>query len=325
MDAQFANLFPPLMFGLENLLRNPDTSPMRSFYSLLTATGALCLSILPVHAQTPTAPNADVWKMELKRAEDETRSVRIEIGNLYRRKLADLRAGFQKAADLENALTVREQEKHLEESAVPLEAKDVVGAPRSLREAQLELLTRQRDLLGAVLQKALPRLVEAKRALTVAGKLDEASEVLNAIGSLYDTLLGAPEKTANGTAVLAEDLYMAYQAARKRADQVYKGRTLALRGRALGIRPDPRDSTAVVLVVYAEVEGGFIDCAFGGNLRVREERQGQNVTFVVSHGPADANPLRFQKGSGVEVFGKCEGWDEGVRLVECTGATLWKR
>jgi hypothetical protein len=298
---------------------------MRALFPLLLVLSSLMLGTPPVHAQTSVAPNAELWKGELKRAEDDTRTVRTEIGNLYRRKLAELRAGFQKAADLESALVVREQEKLVEESPIPLDFKDVVGAPRTLREAQIELLTKQRDLLGAVLQKTLPKLVESKRAFTVAGRLDEATEVLNAIGSFYDSLLGPPEKIANGTAVLAEDLYMAYQAARKRADQVFKGRTIALRGRALGIRPDPRDAASSVLVVYAEVEGGFIDCVFKGNFRLREERQGQNVSYVVNQGPTDANTFRFQKGTSIEVFGKCEGWEDGLQLKECTGATLWKR
>lgn len=303
---------------------------MRSFRPSLAAFCAVlfCVPSLSfLAAQTPAvpAPGADLWSVELKRAQDEIRTVRTEFGNQYRRKLAELRAGFQKNADLESALAVREQEKRLEEAEVPLDGKDLVAGPRLLREAQIELLGKQKELLGAVIQKSLPKLVEAKRSLTIGGRLDEASEVLQAIGSLYDGILGPPEKIANGTPVLAEELYLAYQASRKRADQVYKGRQMALRGRAVGIRPDPRDPAAVVLVLYAEVEGGFIDCSFGGNMRLREERQAQGSIFILGRGPSDPAPFRFQKGTGLEVAGKCDGWDEGVRVQECSGCILWKR
>jgi hypothetical protein len=285
---------------------------------------AVCVPVRAL-AQGPNASGSEAWSADLKRAEEEIRTVRAEYGNQYRRKLTELRAGFQKAADLEGALAVRELEKKLEDAAVPLDAKDVVQAPRSVREAQLELLGKQRDVLGAILQKALPKLVEAKRTLTVAGRLDEASEVLNSIQGLYDGVSGPADKVANGTVVLAEELYLAYQASRKRADQVYRGRPIALRGRALGIRPDPRDPAAMVLVVFAEVEGGFVDCAFGGSMRLREERQGQASLFVLGRGPSDPSPFRFQKGTAIEVLGKCEGWDDGLRLQECSGCNLWKR
>jgi hypothetical protein len=257
--------------------------------------------------------------------EEEIRTVRTEYGNQYRRKLAELRLGFQKAADLENALLVRELEARVESDAVPLDRGALVAAPRLVREAQLELLSKQGEVLGAIVQKGLPKLVESKRSLTVAGRLDEASDVLVAIQGLYEGVLGPAEKVANGTAVLAEELYMAYQAARKRADQMYKGRQIALRGRALGIRPDPKDPAATVLVLYAEVEGGLVDCAFGGNMRLREERQGQASFFVLSRGPADPAPFRFQKGTNLEVLGKCDGGDDGVRMHECSGCNLWKR
>lgn len=287
------------------------------------STFVLCLS--PVHAQFSASSGADSWGAELKRAEDEIRTVRTEFGNQYRRKLAELRAGFQQAGDLENALLVRDLEKDSESASVPLAGSAVVNSPRTVRDLQLELLAKQRDLLGAIVQKAMPKLVEVKRSLTKAGRLDEASEVLKAIVLLYEGAGVPGEKIANGSAVLAEELYMAYQAARSRADHMYKGRQMALRGRVMGIRPDPRDPSANLLVIFAEVEGGFVDCSFGNNMRLTDEGKGVPSLFVLRRGPADPAPIRLQKGTSVEVLGKCEGWDESVRLQDCSGCNLWKR
>lgn len=298
---------------------------MRFLNPCLIALSAFVLCVPAARAQGTASAGAESWGAELKRAEDEIRTVRTEFGNQYRRKLAELRAGFQQAGDLENALLARDLEKNSETAPVPLQGMDVVAAPRSVRELQLELIGKQRDLLGAIVQKVMPKLVESKRSLTKAGRLDEASEVLAAILRLYEGAAVPVEKIANGGAVLAEELYLAYQAARQRADHIYKGRQIALRGRVLGIRPDPRDSSAMVLVIYPEVEGGFIDCSFGTNMRLQEERQGQATVYALRRGPADPAPFRFQKGASVEVLGKCEGWDEGVRLQDCSGCNLWKR
>jgi hypothetical protein len=101
--------------------------------------------------------------------------------------LAELRGAYQKAADLENALLVRAELQRLtSEGERPLDASNLVEEPRLLKEAQAELLAKQNEMISQIVQTTVPKLVEIKKALTVAGKLDEAVEVRSAILRLQD-------------------------------------------------------------------------------------------------------------------------------------------
>jgi len=282
----------------------------------------LLLVLVPVlgsqrlHAQ---ATSADAVQAEVERCERRIREVRVEIGNRYEKRLGELRAGFQKAADLESALLVRNEERRLgTESDMPLDSRHLLEEPRLLREAQLELLAKQTEMVTQIVQDVVPRLVELKKALTVGGKLDEALEVRNSIQRLQDA--GAPaQRLAGGAQVTADEVAMAYQSAKERADKIYKGVKVSLRGRVAGVRPDAKDPSSNVLVLFGGTDGSLVDCAFQSNeFRVREERSAQNVFYVVAHLNGDVPALRVQRGVVVEIQGRCEGFEGGLRFGNCS-------
>ena len=269
-----------------------------------------------LHAQ---ATSSDAVQAEVERCERRIREVRVEIGNRYEKRLLELRSVFQKAADLESALLVRNEERRLgAEVELPLDSRHLLEEPRLLREAQLELLAKQTEMVTQIVQDVVPRLVEMKKALTVGGKLDEALEVRNSIQRLQDA--GAPaQRLTGGAQVTADEVSMAYQSAKERADKIYKGVKLSLRGRVAGVRPDAKDPSNGVLVLFGGTDGSLVDCAFQSpEFRVREERSAQNVFYVVAHVNGDVPALRVQRGVVVEIQGRCEGFEGGLRFANCS-------
>ena len=172
-------------------------------------------------------------------------------------------------------------------------------------------------MIAQIVLEAVPKLVEMKKSLTVAGKLDEAVEVRSAIQRLQDATSPA-QRLAPGAQVSAEEVYQAYQSSKERADKIYKGVKVLLRGRVAGVRPDPREPGALTLVLFGGVEGALVDCAFpAGEYRVREERQGQGIVYVVAHGNNDSAAMRLPRGAVAEFTGRCDGSDGGLRFSGC--------
>jgi hypothetical protein len=74
-----------------------------------------------------------------------------------------------------------------------------------------------------------------------------------------------------------------------------------------------------VLVLFGGTDGSLVDCAFQSNeFRVREERSAQNVFYVVAHLNGDVPALRVQRGVVVEIQGRCEGFEGGLRFGNCS-------
>ena len=267
--------------------------------------------------QAGNPAGGEAWRQDLTRVERRIQEVRVEVGNRYEKKLGELRAGFQKLGDLENAVVIRDEERRLVGADIALDPQYLVQEPRLLREAQVELLGKQKEMLTQVVQESLPKLLELKKTLTISGRLDEALEVRRSIADLQD-IVSPAEKVENGTLVAAEDLYQTFQSSRPRAEKMYKGRSLMLRGKVAGVRPDPRDPSATVLVVFGGGDGMFIDCAFSGDYRIAEARQGSSVGYSLSKGSNDPNPAKLTRGAVVEISGRCEGWDAGVRFGNCS-------
>lgn len=264
--------------------------------------------------------SVEVLRSEIEKSERQIREVRVEIGNRYEKKLSDLRMVYQKGADLENALAVRAEEQRVEtEPNRPLESRHLVDEPFLLREAQTELLAKQTEMISLIVQSIIPKLVDVKKSLTVAGKLDEAVEIRNTIQHFQEAISPA-QRLANNSSVTAEEVFQAYQSSRERAEKMYRGPRLNIRGKVVGVRPDPKDPSVLTLVLYGGTEGALVDCVFATQeYRVREERLGQNVFFVVARNNAEqgAPVLRAQRGTVVELFGKCEGVDGSVRFGGC--------
>lgn len=259
----------------------------------------------------------DLVKAEVERCQRRLREVRGEMLNRYESELGKLKQRFQKAADLEMSLVVRAEEARLNTER-SLDSANLVEEPRSLRELQDAILQKQGELVAQVVAESVPKLVELKKNLTVAGRLDEAVDVRTAIVELQNS--AAPQqKLSAGTQVAVEEVFQAYQISRERADKTYRGVKLSVVGRVAGVRVDPRDPGSQVLVLYGGGEGALVDCAFGVNEhRVREERVGSNLFFVVSSNNPAVPVLRVQRGGTVEIFGKCEGWDGALRFGGCS-------
>ena len=285
--------------------------------ALIPLLAMILLLSSPVFAQTGSPAVADAWRQDLTKVERRIQEVRVEIGNRYEKKLGELRAGFQKLGDLENAVVIRDEERRLVGADIALDPQYLVHEPRALREAQIELLGKQKEMLTQIVQESLQKLVELKKTLTVSGRLDEALEVRRSIADLQD-IVSPAERVENGTTVAADELFQTFQSSRMRADKMYKGRNLVLRGKVAGVRPDPRDPSVTVLVVYGGGEGMFIDCAFSGDYRISEARQGGSVGYSVSKGANDPAPTKLARGAVIEISGRCEGWDAGVRFGNCS-------
>ncbi|MEI6712971.1 MAG: hypothetical protein WCO60_04420 [Verrucomicrobiota bacterium] len=282
----------------------PSALPIVAIFALSTA----------AYAQIATP---EIVKSELERCQRRLREVRVEMMNRYESELPKLRVKFQKAADLESSLLIRAEEQRMASDRT-LDASNLVDDPRSLRELQDSIIQKQTELIAQVVADSVPKLVELKKGLTVAGRLDEAVEVRAAIMEIQGT--GTPaQRMPSGTQVSVEDVYQAYQTSRERADKMYKGVKVLLSGRVMGVRPDPRDSNNIVLVLFGGSEGALVDCAFAINdYRLREERSGGNVFFVLNSLSANQPPVKIQRGMNVEFMGKCDGWDGAVRFSGCT-------
>lgn len=249
---------------------------------------------------------------ELQKCEGRIASVQREILGRYETLLLELQEGFQKGADLEGALAARGERQRITQEPA-LSERHLLAEPRSLRTLQQQMIAKQQELIATVVQESLPRLIEHQRALTVAGKLDEAVAMRSAIERLQNGYLPLVRPEA-GTVIPAESLLQNYATNRTRADQVYKGQRVTIRGVLGGIRPDAADPTRVAVYVSSTSGGGWVECAFHApEYQVREEKQ-FNATFITFVQRGNATPIRMQKGQTIDVRGICEGWDELVRL-----------
>ena len=257
----------------------------------------------------------EVARAEVERCDRRLREVKIEIVHKYELELGKLRQSYQKSADLEGALVIREEERRVALDQA-LETGHVKAEPRALREIQEGLVQRQGELVTQVVLESLPRLVEAKRQLTIAGRLDEALEVRGVINRLQKQL-GPAQRASDGTAVSAEELAQAYQADRDRADKMYRGVRLLLSGRVWGIRPE---GSSGVLQLSGGSEGSVVECGFSsGEYRWVQETQGATVLVGLQSVGTKALVWKGARGVGMELQGRCEGWgDGGPRLGGCT-------
>lgn len=266
----------------------------------------------PAGAQTSAAGEA-----ELQKSEDRIAAVQRDLLSKYDTALAELQLAFQKAADLESAVAVRNERQRIAQEQV-LAEKNLVVEPRALRNVQAQTMGRIQELVTQVVNDALPKLVELKKSLTVAGRLDEALSVRASIERLQNAHLPVvrPEP---GSIVPAETLLQAYAADRARAEKTYKGQKMVVRGTIGGFRPDPAEGKSYQLFLVGSSSSGRVQCGFASSdYRFREEAGSFGV--VILHIIPSGNPaaaMRIQKGQAFEVRGTCEGVDESVRLGKC--------
>ena len=274
---------------------------------------ALALALSSARA----APVVNLGESEALKCEEKIASVMRDVLGKYEDGLGELQNNLQKSADLEGALTVRTERARLAQEHT-LTERTFVAEPKSLRTLQTQQVSKLQELVAQIVQDALPKLIELKRSLTVAGKLDDAVAVHTAIEKLQNSYVPVARADA-GSVVPAETLLLAYAGDRSRADKTYKGQKLTVRGIVGGYRPDPADAKFYHLYLAGGTGGGFVQCAFSTNeYRFREEKNAFGaVTLVITPKDSDNATVRIQKGQSLDIRGACEGLDEVVRLGRC--------
>ena len=279
----------------------------------------LLLALLRLLLCAPVpAQNAALGEGEAQKCEERIASVRRDVLIRYDDALGELQLAFQKSGDLEGALAVRSERQRVKTEQV-LTEKEFVTEPKALRTLQAQTLAKANELVAALVQETVPKLIELKRQLTVAGRLDEAVSVRSAVERLQNAHLPIARPDA-GTVVTADTLLQTYAADRSRADKMYRGQKITVRGVVGGFRQDPADNKS--FHVYLAGSGnGWVQCAFPvSEYRFREEQQFNNATLVISPKGNEAAAVRLQKGATAEIQGTCDGFEELVRLSKCEPA-----
>ena len=269
---------------------------------------------IALHAATLCGQTPSPGEVEARKCEERIAVVWRDVLGKYDDGLSELQAGFQKAADLEGALAVRTEKRRLAEEGA-LTEKHLVTEPKTLRALQTQTMAKMQELTVQIVSETVPKLLEYKKSLTVAGKLDEALAVRESIEKLQNGYVPVIRADA-GKVVAAETLLGAYAADRGRADKIYKGQRIVVRGVVGGFRADPAD--AKQYLVWLTAGGGWLQCAFAANdFQIREEKQFNSTILVITGKGREPATLRIQKGVAADIRGICDGMDEMVRLVKC--------
>ena len=283
----------------------------------LTALLAVAFALSPaVGAQNPVT-GANLGESEALKCEDKIASIRRDVIGKYEDALGELQNTLQKSADLEGALAVRDERARLAQDHT-LSERNYVAEPKALRTLQTQSVTKMHELVAQIVADTVPKLVELKKSLTIAGKLDEAVAVRTAIEKLQNSHVPVARADA-GSLVPAETLLLAYAGDRSRADKTYKGQKITVHGIVGGYRPDPADAKFYHIYLTGGSSGTWVQCAFSANeYRFREDKNAFGaVTLVITPKDSDNATARLQKGQGLEIRGVCEGLDEVVRLNKC--------
>lgn len=275
---------------------------------------ALLLALAPasLHAQATLSPA----EAEAQKCEDKIASVQRDVLGKYDDAIGELQLTLQKSADLEGALTARTERQRLK-AEQSLSEKDYVTDPKALRALQVQTVAKLRELISTLVQESLPRLIEFKKSLTMAGKLDEAVNVRANIERLQNAHVPISRPEA-GAVVPAETLLLAYAGDKGRADKTYKGQKITVRGVLGGYRPDPADAKNYQLFLTGGTGTGWVQCTPAvGDFRFREDKNAFGVvTFIITSKDGDST-ARLQKGQVVEIRGFCGGIDDVVRMDRC--------
>jgi len=272
--------------------------------------GFLSLSTVSLLGQSVNLADAEVQKCQEKIA-----SVKRDVFGKYDDLLGELQLTLQKAADLEGALAVRAERERLK-TEQSLNDGDLVDEPKGLRALQSQYLAKEQELVGALVRETLPKLIEYKKSLTIAGKLDEALAARAAIENLQNNV--PVMKPQAGTVIPAESVLLAYSGDRPRADRTYKGQKITIHGVIGGYRQDPDDAKSFLIYLTGGSSGGWVQCSFTSpDYRFREETSTFGATSLVITSKNSENSVKVQKGQAMDIRGQCQGLDEVVRLNRC--------
>jgi hypothetical protein len=108
------------------------------------------------------------------------------------------------------------------------------------------------------------------------------------------------------------------QVDRARADKVYKGQRITVRGAVAGYRLNAADPKSYLVFLNGGSASGWVQCSFAtSDFRFREDQQFNTGHLTITSKGEDGAVLRLQKGQATEIRGTCEGFDEMVRLAKC--------
>jgi hypothetical protein len=280
---------------------------------------ACALALLPGPCAMAQQAAVNAGEAEAQKCEERIASVQREVLGRYEASLGEMQAALQKAADLDGALAIRAERQRVAREGT-LTEKHFVTEPKALRTLQEQTSAKIQELSSHLVQETLPKLVEHKKALTIAGRLDEAVAVRAAIERLQSGHVPLV-RVEPGAVVAAESLLQAYAADRARADKTYKGQRFVVRGVVGGFRADPADARGfqVFLAGSAAATGAWVHCSLPpGEFRFREERLPSATFLGILPKDNENTVVRIQRGQTVEIRGTCEGWeDSGVRLAKC--------
>ena len=270
----------------------------------------LCFLSLPLLGQSVNLADAEVQKCQ-----EKISSVKRDVFGKYEDLLGELQLKMQKAADLEGALAVRAERDRLK-TEQSLNDGDMVDEPKALRALQAEYLAKEQELVGQLVRDTLPKLIEYKKSLTVAGKLDEALAARTAIENLQNNI--PVVRPQAGMVTPAESILLAYSGDRPRADRIYKGQKITVHGVIGGYRQDPEDAKIFIIYLTGGQAGGWVQCSFTSpDYRFREETSNFGATSLVISAKGSENTLKVQKGQPMDIRGTCAGMDEVVKLNRC--------
>jgi hypothetical protein len=253
---------------------------------------------------------------EVQKCEDKIASVRRDVFSKYDDELNVLLLTTEKAGDLEGALATRAERQRLA-TEQDLNEANFVTDPKALHTLQAQTLTKLRDLTAQLIQDSLPRLVEFKKQLTVAGKLDEAVNVRNGIDRLQNSHVPVVKADAS-TVTPVETLLLAYSSDRGRADKIYKGQKITVHGIVGGYRQNPADAKIYDIYLTGSAGSGWVQCGFSmPEYRFREEKGSFGALTLIMTNREGEIIARLQKGQVVDARGTCQGLDDVVRLERC--------
>ncbi len=274
----------------------------------------ICLTATAAAQRVAIPAGANLGESEAQKIEDRIATVRRDLLSKYETQLGELQLQLQKVADLEGAITVRDERTrvHAEQA---LAAANFASEPKSLRTLQQTTLTKMNDMVSGVVAESLPKLVELKKQLTVDGRLDDALGVKQCIERLQNANVPITRAEAGGI-VPAETLLRSYGADRSRADKTYKGVRIAVRGVVAGYKLDPENGKSLLVYLTGGTSAGWVQCSFNlAQWRYREDRSASAIILVLI--PKDGGEVRISKGSQMDILGDCTGWDEVVKLTKC--------
>jgi hypothetical protein len=274
---------------------------------------SLFVSAAAVAAPQLTLSPADA---EAQKCEDKIASVRRDVFGKYDDQLGELLIETEKAADLEGALAVRAERQRLATEQDLSEA-NYVTEPKSLRTLQMQTNARLQELTAQLVQDTVPRLIELKKQMTVAGKLDDAVNVRSIIERLQNAHLPSGKADAN-TIIPVETVLLAYAGDRARADNIYKGQRITVHGILGGYRQDPADAKSYQLYLSGATGSGWVQCSFTApDYRFREEKGSFGAVSLAVINKQGDTVGHVQKGQTLDIRGHCGGFDDVVRLDRC--------